>query len=191
MKKARVQKKANRHDKKQSQQTGGALIDPVGQAMRVEWVFMGVLLVVGTYLSVVYFGQKAVPNSDFPAFVKTGSDVLHFQMPSSFKRVPMLGILQIAVGQFMFTSPHPVLTGALVLNGILYTLSILLFYKISRFFLAPVGSFCVGLVAAVNPYALVMVVDPIAETTIVFFVLLTLYLIISRSRWCYLAAMLA
>jgi hypothetical protein len=152
---------------------------------------MGVLLVMGVYLSMIYFGQKAVPNSDFTAFVKTGSDILHFRMPSSFKRVPMLGILQIAAGQCMFTSPHPVLTGALVLNGILYSISILLFYKITRFFIPPAGSFCLGLVAAMNPYALVMVVDPIAETTIVFFILLSLYLILSRSRWCYLAAMLA
>jgi hypothetical protein len=161
------------------------------QAKRLEWVFMTVLLAAGVYLSIVYFGQKAVPNSDFTAFVRTGQQVLRFQMPSSFKRVPVLGILQVAFGKLMVNSPHPNLTGALVLNGILYTLSILLFYKIARFFIPPGGSFCLGLVAAVNPYALVMVVDPIAETTIVFFVMLTLYLILTRSRWCYLAAMLA
>ncbi|MFZ9032392.1 MAG: hypothetical protein ACO21J_00355 [Anaerohalosphaeraceae bacterium] len=152
---------------------------------------MGVLLVMGVYLSMIYFGQKAVPNSDFTAFVQTGRDILHLRMPTSFKRVPVLGILQIAAGKFMFTSPHPILTGALVLNGILYTLSILLLYKVSRFFIAPTGSFCLSLLAAVNPWALVMVVDPIAETAIVFFILLSLYLILSRSRWCYLAAMLA
>lgn len=154
-------------------------------------MFMGTLLAAGIYLSVVYFGQKAVPNSDFPAFVRTGSNILHFRMPGSFKRVPVLGILQISMGQFMFTSPHPVLTGALVLNGILYTLSILLYYKIVRFFIEPTGSFCLSLLAAVNPWSLAMVVDPIAETSIVFFILLTLYLIIKRSWWCYLAAMLA
>ncbi|MFZ9023933.1 MAG: hypothetical protein ACO3BO_04225 [Anaerohalosphaeraceae bacterium] len=152
---------------------------------------MGVLLVMGVYLSMIYFGQKAVPNSDFTAFVQTGRDILHLRMPTSFKRVPVLGILQITLGKFMFTSPHPILTGALVLNGILYTLSILLLYKVSRFFIAPTGSFCLSLLAAVNPWALVMVVDPIAETAIVFFILLSLYLILSRSRWCYLAAMLA
>lgn len=191
MKKARVQKKDTRCDGKRLQQTPGALIDPAEQAKPVEWVFMGILLAMGVYLSIVYFGQKAVPNSDFTAFVRTGDQILHFQMPGSFKRVPMLGILQIAVGQFMFTSPHPVLTGALVLNGILYTLSILLFYKIVRFFIPPVGSFCLCLMAAINPYALLMVVDPIAETAIVFFIMLTVLLILKRSRWCYLAAMLA
>jgi hypothetical protein len=189
--KGKVQKKANRSQAKQSLPSGAGLLDTARQTRRTEWVFMGVLLAVGIYLSIVYFGQKAVPNSDFPAFVQTGREIVHFQMPSSFKRVPVLGILQIAAGQLMFTSPHPVLTGALVLNGILYTLSILLFYRINRFFIAPTGSFCLGLIAALNPYALAMVVDPIAETAIVFFILLTLYLILRRSRWCYLAAMLA
>ncbi|MHC5121949.1 MAG: hypothetical protein ACYSO7_10670 [Planctomycetota bacterium] len=183
--------KRNKQALRKRPDPGKTLQDPADQAKRTEWVFMGVLLAMGVYLSIIYFGQKAMPNSDFTAFVQTGRDILHFRMPSSFKRVPVLGILQIAAGQFMFTSPHPILTGALVLNGILYTLSILLLYKVSRFFIAPTGSFCLSLLAAMNPWALVMVVDPIAETAIVFFILLTLYLILSGSRWCYLAAMLA
>jgi hypothetical protein len=191
MSKGRVQKKANLSEIKRPLQGGARSIDFADQSNRLEWVFMGMLLAAGIYLSITYFGQKAVPNSDFTAFVQTGDEILHFRMPSSFKRVPLLGILQIATGQFMFTSPHPILTGALVLNGILYTLSILLFYKISRLFIAPTGSFCLSLLASLNPWALAMVVDPIAETAIVFFVLLTLYLIFLQSRWCYLAAMLA
>lgn len=152
---------------------------------------MGLLLAAGVYLSIVYFGQEAVPNSDFPAFVKTGEDILHFRMPSSFKRVPVLGILQVAFGKLMFASPHPTLTGGLVLNGVLYTLSLLLFYRVSRFFLQPTASFFLCLAGAINPYAIAMMVSPIAETAIVFFILLTLYLILKRSRWCYAAAMLA
>ncbi|MCI0498192.1 MAG: glycosyltransferase family 39 protein [Planctomycetales bacterium] len=183
-------KKDSRASKKQVD-LGKTLPDTARQVKGLEWVFMGVLLAAGIYLSIVYFGQKGVPNSDFPAFVQTGREIVHFQMPSSFKRLPVLGILQIAAGRLMVASPHPVLTGALVLNGILYALSILLLYRITRFFIAPMGSFCLGLVAAVNPFALAMAVDPIAETTIVFFILLTLYLILRRSRWCYLAAMLA
>lgn len=191
MKKSQARNRASSHKVKQSRPIGEALIDSADQAKRLEWVFMAALLVMGAYLSIIYFSQKAVPNSDFTAFVQTGSEILHFRMPSSFKRVPMLGILQIAIGQLMFTSPHPVLTGALVLNSILYTLSILLFYRVARLFLPLTGSFCLALLAAVNPYSLAMVVDPIAETTLVFFVVLTLYLILIRSRWCYLAAMLA
>jgi hypothetical protein len=169
---------------------GEVTINPERQAGRFEWVCMGVLLALGLYLGYAYFGQKAVPNSDFTAFVETGGSLLHFQLPGSFKRVPVLGILQIAVSRLMFTSPCPILSGALVLNGVLYILSLVLFYKICRFFFEQTASLCVSLIAALNPWALVMVVDPIAETAIVFFLLLTLYLILRRSWWCYLAAML-
>jgi hypothetical protein len=186
-----IRKKANQGKVKPFQVHGDRSIDLADQTNRLEWIFMGLLLAAGIYLSIAYFGRKAVPNSDFTAFVQTGDEILHFRIPSSFKRVPLLGILQITVSQFIFNSPHPILTGALVLNGILYTLSILLFYKISRLFIAPTGSFCLSLLASLNPWALAMVVDPIAETAIVFFVLLTLYLIFLQSRWCYLAAMLA
>ncbi|MBM4103354.1 MAG: hypothetical protein FJ263_04775 [Planctomycetes bacterium] len=186
-----IRKKANPGKVKQFQIHGDHSIESVERIKRLEWIFMELLLAAGIYLSIAYFGQKAVPNSDFTAFVQTGDEILHFRIPSSFKRVPLLGILQITVSRFIFNSPYPILTGALVLNGILYTLSILLFYKISRFFIAPTGSFCLSLLASLNPWALAMVVDPIAETAIVFFVLLTLYLIFLRSRWCYLAAMLA
>lgn len=161
------------------------------QQWRFEWVCASILLAAGVYLSYAYFGQKAVPNSDFTAFVQTGQEILDFRMPASFKRVPVLGILQVAAGKLMFTSPHPILTGGLFLNGILYILSILLFYRICRFFFEKTASFCLGLIGALNPWSLLMVVDPIAETAIVFFVLLTLYLILKRSWWCYLAAMAA
>lgn len=161
------------------------------QQLRFEWLCRGILLILGVYLSCVYFGQKAVPNSDFTAFVETGDQVLHFQMPSSFKRVPVLGMLQIAFGKPMISSPHPILTGALVLNAVVYTISILLFYNVCRFFVGQTGSFCLALLMGLNPWSLVMMVDPLAETAIVFFSLLTFWLILRRSRWCYLAAMLA
>jgi hypothetical protein len=128
MSKSRSSKKEKRIQMKSSPRISDALIDSGQQAKRLEWVFMGVLLAAGVYLSIVYFGQKAVPNSDFTAFVRTGQQVLRFQMPSSFKRVPVLGILQVAFGKLMVSSPHPNLTGALVLNGALYTLSILRFF---------------------------------------------------------------
>jgi hypothetical protein len=156
-----------------------------------EKAAMGILLLLGVYLSVAYFGQQVVPNSDFTAFVQTGREVLNFQTPSSFKRVPALGILQIILSKFVFGSPHPILTAGLILNCILYTLSILVFYKISRFFMASGISASLALIAALNPWTLAMLVDPIAETTLVFFILLSIYLILKRSWWCYLAVMAA
>lgn len=49
------------------------------------------LLGFGIYISVLYFGHQVVPNSDFPAFLGVAENLLDFKVPSSFKRVPMLG----------------------------------------------------------------------------------------------------
>lgn len=171
--------------------SGGVMVDLTQQQTRLERVYIAVLLLAGVYLSIIYFGHQIVPNSDFPAFVQSGDAILHFRMPVDFKRVPMLGIMQIAVSKLMFASPHPIFTGGLVLNAILYVLGIVLFYRLARLFIGPTGSFCVCLFGAINPYTLALVVHPIAETAIVFFVLLTLYLILRGSWWCYAAGMLA
>ena len=50
-----------------------------------------ILLLFGIYLSVIYFGHQPVPNSDFPAFTRTAKEVLSFQRPTYFKRLPGLG----------------------------------------------------------------------------------------------------
>ena len=175
----------------QERKRGFSLLETEQRQGWYEKAAMGVLLLLGVYLSVVYFGHQVVPNSDFSAFVQTGREVLNFQTPTSFKRVPALGILQIILSKFVFDSPHPVLTAGLILNCILYSLSILVFYKISRFFMESGTSASLALVAALNPWTLAMLVDPIAETTLVFFILLSLYLILKRSWWCYAAAMIA
>jgi hypothetical protein len=149
------------------------------------------LLAVGIGLSIVYFNHRAVPNSDFPGFVAVARDLLHFQIPDSFKRLPVLGLLQCAVSVFVPKSFCPILTAGLIVNGILFTLSLVIFYRIGRRFGGGALAFGLTLVAALNPYTLLMLVDPIVETALVFFILATVYLILMRSWWAYGAAMVA
>ncbi len=52
------------------------------------------LFAFGVYHSVLYFGHQVVPNSDFTAFVQVGHELLSFQLPTSYKRVPVVGLLQ-------------------------------------------------------------------------------------------------
>ncbi|HOQ04654.1 MAG TPA: hypothetical protein PKY88_05520 [Anaerohalosphaeraceae bacterium] len=144
------------------------------------------VLLFGTYLSVLYFGHQAVPNSDFPAFVQTARDILNFRLPASFKRLPGLGILQIALSIFL-KGPHPVLTAGLLLNALLYPLCGWLFYLIARRFLGRMA-FWAALLALVNPEVLLWLVHPIAEIPLLFFFLLTFWLLLLPSRWAYAAA---
>jgi hypothetical protein len=145
-----------------------------------------ILLAFGIYQSVLYFGHQAVPKSDFPAFVKTAHQLLSFELPSSFKRVPVLGILQIGLSKFV-SGDHPELTAGWLLNAILHPLSIVLLYLVGKRFLG-YGAVWFALIAGINPWMLHLLRQPIAETTLIFFTLLTFYFILRRSNWCYLFA---
>jgi len=146
------------------------------------------LLAFGIYQSVLYFGHQMVPNSDFPAFVKTARQLLSFELPSSFKRVPVLGILQIGLSKFV-SGDHPELTAGWLLNAILHPLSIVLLYLVGRKFLG-YKAVWFALIVGINPWMLNLLRQPIAETTLIFFTLLTFYFMLRRSNWCYLFAVI-
>ena len=148
-----------------------------------------VLLAFGTYQSILYFGHQVVPNSDFPAFVRTGKSLLAFKLPASFKRAPVLGILQAALSRVV-GGQHPDLTAGWLLNSILHPFSLLLLYLIARKILAG-GAWLYAIIIIVNPWTVALLVQPLAETTMIFFILLTIYFILRRSNWCYLFASIA
>lgn len=156
---------------------------------RFELFIIVILLVFGIYQSALYFGHQVVPNSDFPSFVGVARTVLRFEMPANFKRLPGLGILQIGLSKFI-SGPHPVLTAGWMLNAIVHPLSIVLLYLIGKRLL---GRSALGfvLLIAVNPWTIKQLAQPMAETTLMFFTLLTFYLIFRRSYWCYLLAFIA
>lgn len=158
---------------------------------RITWETAGPVIVFlfAVYLAVLYFGHQAVPNSDFPAFVGTARDILHFQLPSSFKRLPGLGILQIAFSTVAW-GPYPVLTAGLLLNALLYPFCGLLLYGIAGRFLGK-GAFWITLPALVNPWVLRWLVHPIVEVPLIFFILLTFWLLFEKGRWAYPAAFAA
>jgi len=148
-----------------------------------------VLLVFGAYQSIQYYGHQVVPNSDFPAFVRTGNSLLAFVLPASFKRAPVLGLLQAASSRVV-GGQHPDLTAGWLLNSILHPFSLLLLYLIARKILDG-GGWLYAIIVAVNPWTVALLVQPIAETTMIFFMLLTVYFILRRSNWCYLFASIA
>lgn len=147
------------------------------------------LLLFGAYQSIIYYQHQPVPNSDFPAFSETTRPLLSFKLPGSFKRLPMLGLLHIAVGA-VCPGPHPELTAGWIVNAVLHALTVLLLYRVGRHLLDE-HAFYFAVLASINPWLLQLSYDPIAETAIVFFTLLTFDFLLRRSRWCYLFAMMA
>jgi hypothetical protein len=150
-------------------------------------IFLSLLcLGFGIYLSILYFGHTEVPNSDFPCFYQTGQEILSFKVPSSFKRGPVVGILQVITN--LFVRGHaPSITAGLLVNAILYPLNFLLLWLIAERIVGRAGIW-IALISIINPQGVYLLTEPIAETTLLFFVLLTIYLILIRSKWCWLLA---
>ncbi len=150
------------------------------------------LLVFGAYLSILYFGHQAVPNSDFPAFVETGHNFLAFvssfgeKKIGSFKRVPGLGVLQVGLSHLV-GGQHPDLTAGWLLNAILFPLTIILLYLLGRELLCK-SAVWFALLVAINPWSLNLLREPIVETALIFFSVLALYSIVKRWRCRYFLA---
>ena len=156
------------------------------QGKCLEVILAALLLAFGVYHSILYFGYTIVPNSDFSAFFLTGKQLLSLEMPSSFKRVPVLGILQVCLS-YLIGGKHLDMTAGWVLNAILHPFNLLLLWLLGK---RIVGKAAVwfAIVVILNPYVLYLLTEPIVETTLLFFILLTFYFIFKRSNWCYLFA---
>jgi len=151
-----------------------------------EILIIVILLCFGTYHSVLYFGHMAVPNPDFPDFANTGHKLLSFQLPKSFKRAPVVGILQVSCG-YLIGGQTPDLTGARVVDAILHPLSIVLLWLVGRKLVGK-AALWLAIIAGINPWLIQFVTESAAETILLFFVLLTFYFIFKRSSWSYLFA---
>jgi hypothetical protein len=112
--------------------------------------------------------------------------LLSFDLPGSFKRVPVRGVLQIGLSKFV-GGQYPELTGGWLLNAILHPLNLVLLYLVGRKILGR-GAVWFALIAIINPWTLSMLVQPIVETTLIFFILLTFFFMLRRSGWCYVFA---
>ncbi|MCX5634066.1 MAG: hypothetical protein NTW93_10400 [Phycisphaerae bacterium] len=146
------------------------------------------LLAFGIYQAVIYWGHQVVPHPDFSCFAIVGRQILSFQMPTDFKRVPLLGILQVLLGKIT-GGQSPDFTGAWLLNSIAHSLTAVLFWLVGRKIIGR-SAVWFALIAIINPWGLQLLTEGIAETTLLFFIWLTLYFIFIRSKWAYLFAAL-
>ena len=164
-------------------------IDTVKQDIIFDWLTVFVLLVIGVYQSFILFGHKVVPISDFPTIILTGHEILEFKCPSTFKMAPLTGMLQIAFGKIA-GGRFPDLKGGWLLNATLHPLNLILFWLIGKKIIGKTAIWF-AIICAMTPWVLYMLREPLVETPLLFFVLLTTYLIYRRTSWAYLAASMA
>ncbi len=157
-----------------------------GREKFLEHFLIWAFLVFGIYQSILYFGHNVVPISDFPDIVRVGHDLLSFRLPVRFKQAPVVGILQ-ALLSFVVGGQHPDLTAGWLLNAILHPLNLVLFYLVARQIIGR-SAVWFAIIAILNSWVMYMLTEPIMETSLLFFSLLTFYLIFRRSSWSYVFA---
>ena len=146
------------------------------------------LLAWGIYHSVVYFGHQAVPNPDFPDFFSVGARLWHFRLPGAYMRAPVVGLLQYPLSKIV--PDQSALTAGWLLSAILHPCNVLLLYLVAKQIVGR-AAVSVAIIAMLNPWALHNLIEPIAETPLLFFTLLSFYFMFRRSSWCYLFAAIA
>jgi hypothetical protein len=146
------------------------------------------LLAFGIYQAVIYWGHQVVPHFDFECFAAQGRQILSFKLPTDYKRVPLVGILQVLLGHIA-DGESPDFHGGWLLNSIVHPLTAVLLWLAGR---KVIGRAAVlfAIIAIINPCGLKLIRESIAETTLLFFIWATFYLIFIRSKWAYLAASL-
>jgi hypothetical protein len=129
-----------------------------------------------------------VPHFDFECFEWTGQQILSCKLPADYKRLPLVGILQVLLGHIA-GGEYPDFHGGWLLNSIAHPLTAVLLWLAGR---KVIGRTAVwfAIIAIINPWGLWLLTEAIAETTLLFFIWATLYLIFIRSKWAYLSASL-
>jgi hypothetical protein len=93
----------------------------------------------------------------------------------------------IAAFSYMVGGQYPDLRAGWLLNAVLHPFNLLLFWLIGKKIFGKAACW-LAMAVIISPWVLYMLREPILETTLLFFTLLTIYLIITRSRWRYLLA---
>jgi hypothetical protein len=154
-----------------------------------EFFLLIAILSFGIYQSILYFGHKLIPNPDFVCFAQLGHELLSLKLPSSFMRAPVLGLLQAGLS-YVVGGQHPDLTAGWLLNAILHPFNLVLLYLVGKRIVGR-SALWLAIIAILNPWVIYMLTEPIVETTLLFFTLLTFYFILKRSKWSYLFASIA
>ncbi len=153
---------------------------------KLLWVIASGLFLFGVYIAIVYYGQQPVPNSDFPTYSDTARDLWSFHMPDRFKRLPALGTLHLFFS-LLIPGHSALLQAGWLVNAILYPFNCVLLFLVGRQILGnSPGALCFAMIAAMNSVILLLLIQPLTETAMIFCGLLSVYLILRRSWWCYL-----
>lgn len=150
---------------------------------------MIVFLCFGIYYSILYFGHHIMPSPDFPSFLEVGRQLWSFKIPTNFMRGPVYGLLVYPLS-YVVGGQHPELTAGWLVNALLQPCNLILLFLVGRQIIGK-SALWLALLAILNPWLIEVFTKPIAEVTLIFFILLTFLFMFRGSSLCYLFASLA
>ncbi len=150
---------------------------------------IAILLSMGIGLSCWFWRFQAMPAPDFSTFLDVGRSLWHLRLPENMQRAPFYGLIIYPLS-FLMPGPHAAWTAAMVLNAVLFPITLVLIYLVVRQYHERAAMW-VACLAAINPFTLELMTRPLCETLLVFLVTLTLWLWRKHPGWAYLAACLA
>ncbi len=156
---------------------------------RFFWSVTLILLLFGIYSSYRFYGFAPFPHPDSTSFIETGKDFVSFEMPTSFKRAPVVCVLQGIMWKLLPVE-RPDYHAGMALNAVIFPFLVVFLWLVGRKLTGDLAAFPAVLLA-VNPWLLVRQTESIAEVTMIFVSLATLYLICQRSKWAYVLAAVA
>ncbi len=164
-------------------------VDSEKNDRRFELISIFILFLYGFYQSILLYGHHTMPSPDFPSFFDVGQKLWSFQIPTNYQRGPIYGMilypLSLVVG-----GQQPALTAAWIFNSILQPCNLILIYLIAKRFVGK-SAFWFALICILNPWLIEVFTKPLAEISILFFMLITFFLMFRRSKLCYLFASIA
>ena len=164
-------------------------IDPYFKRLVNHKLLLLFLLFVFLY-RLYYFNYFYVPISDFFAFRFNALDWLSFDLPTSYRLLPLYSWI-IGIGAIIFPNNHnAMLYTATIINLLLSMVSLGLIYLISSKFLKKCA-FLVVFLVALSPQLAKYTCQPVLEMLLLTAILATIYLDIREDNKRYLLAFLA
>lgn len=168
------------------------ILSPEIQATKEKYFQIGafvVLLIFGVYYAKTLFGFNVMPLPDWHEFVKLTQELLAFKVPTSFKRLPALGLMYAFIANFV-GGDQPWLTSSWILNATMGVLCIVLFWRIGRQIIGDTAIW-VSMLIVLVPHVVRLQTQSLVEITMIAFSAFTFLLMFRNSNWCYVAAMVA
>ena len=188
----RVRSRKNALDQNRDNVLLGKMLSAEQTAVRDKYFQLGalaVLFVFGVYYAKVLFGFNAMAPADWHEFVKLAKELLAFKLPTSFKRLPALGLMYAFIANFV-GGDQPWLTASWILNAVMGVLSIVLFWRIGRQIIGDTAIW-LSILIVLCPHVIRLQTQPLVEITMIAFTAITFLLMFRNSNWCYVSAMVA